>query len=416
MKILISAYACSPFQGSEPGVGWGFVKELSESHELHVIVEKEKFKSDIEMWLESGGQFANKVTFHFIQKKRNRWLRKLWPPSYYWYYKAWHKEAYKLAVELDRVEDFDLTHQLTMVGFREPGYLWQHYKPFVWGPVGGMGLFPLAYYSEVGLKASLYYFAYNIINTIHMRFSSRPRKAAKRARNALLTATPENQRYSLTHWGVASQVMTEVGLPDLEVIDHSTRKVGEPLRICWSGLHIPRKGLGLLLQALTKVPNINWQLDVLGEGPCTKKWQRLAQQLNIDNAVIFHGKKSREECLHLMQRSHVFVMTSLRDLTSTVIIEALACGLPVICNDHCGFSGVINEQCGIKLPIISPKQTHTDLAVAITKIEQSESFRQVLASGALERSQAFTWESKIKVLNKIYQEVVHDRANKEKDV
>ena len=47
LKILVSCYACSPYKGSEPGMGWNFIKGLSEFHELHVIVEELKWKSDI---------------------------------------------------------------------------------------------------------------------------------------------------------------------------------------------------------------------------------------------------------------------------------------------------------------------------------------------------------------------------------
>ena len=93
LKVLISAYACSPYKVSEPGVGWGFVHALAELHELHVIVEEEKFRGDIERWLTEHPDFATKTTFHFLRKRRNRWLRKLWPPSYYWYYREWHQRA-----------------------------------------------------------------------------------------------------------------------------------------------------------------------------------------------------------------------------------------------------------------------------------------------------------------------------------
>lgn len=42
LKVLVSAYACSPERGSEPAVGWGFVSALRKFHDLWVIVEEEK--------------------------------------------------------------------------------------------------------------------------------------------------------------------------------------------------------------------------------------------------------------------------------------------------------------------------------------------------------------------------------------
>jgi len=149
MKVLVSAYACSPYKGSEPGVSWGFVSALAKYHDLWVIVEEEKFHDGIERYLKENPEFSKSVRFFFLRKHRSRILRKLWPPSYYWYYQRWHKDAFKLAQQLHREVNFDLVHQLTMVGFREPGYLWKLGIPFVWGPVGGMGLFPVFSYIDL---------------------------------------------------------------------------------------------------------------------------------------------------------------------------------------------------------------------------------------------------------------------------
>ena len=46
MRILVNCYACSPYKGSEPGMGWYFVKGLSKYHELFILTES-KFKDDL---------------------------------------------------------------------------------------------------------------------------------------------------------------------------------------------------------------------------------------------------------------------------------------------------------------------------------------------------------------------------------
>ena len=70
LKLLVSAYACSPFQGSEPGMGWNFVKELSKYHEVHVIVEKRKWKKPINNFLKLNSNYNKNLKFYFIDKKR----------------------------------------------------------------------------------------------------------------------------------------------------------------------------------------------------------------------------------------------------------------------------------------------------------------------------------------------------------
>jgi hypothetical protein len=192
-KIFVSAYACSPFRGSEPGVGWGYILELSKFHELWVVVEQEKFRNDIERYILENPDFSQSVHFFFISKRRNRLLRKIWPPSYYWFYRDWHKKTFELAKSLHQKHGFDVVHQLTMVGFREPGYLWKLGIPFVWGPIGGMGQFPWRFLKSVGLYGALYYLGYNIYNAFQTRFLFRPRCAARFAGSGLISATPDNR-------------------------------------------------------------------------------------------------------------------------------------------------------------------------------------------------------------------------------
>ncbi len=403
LKIVISAYACSPYKGSEPGVGWGFVRALAMHHDLWVITEKEKFQTEIEEYLQGNPEFAAHVNFYFIQKKRNRPLRKIWPPSYYWYYRKWHLMAYHKAEQLHSEINFDVAHQLTMVGFREPGYLWQLNIPFVWGPIGGMGYFPWRFLTTVGLKGAVYYSGYNCLNYLQSHFCQRPRKAAQSAQQALITATPENQEEVLKNWKCNSLVMSEVGLPCTISSNISYRRDSEYLKIVWTGLHTPRKALELALRGLSRLgPEIKFEFNILGKGEKTEQWQSEARQLGINERCYFHGWLPRQEALEVMRAGHVLLITSLRDLTSTVTIEALALGLPVICLDHCGFSHVISPECGIKIPVSSPKQVVADIARAITKIWESESLRRKLAFGALQRARDFAWDKKAKKISKLY--------------
>lgn len=407
LKVLVSAYACSPCKGSEPGVGWGFVSELSKYHDLWVIAEEEKFREDIEKFLKINPNQLESVRFFFIHKQRNRWLRKLWPPSYYWYYRRWHQDAYRLAIKLHREVNFDLTHQLTMVGFREPGYLWKLDVPFIWGPVGGMGFFPWRFLPKVGIYGTLYYLGYNFFNWIHMNFLSRCRQAAQKAAsgsaNGLITATPENREGAKKYWECSSIVLPEVGLPREPSQKILERLAGEPLRLVWTGLHIPRKALDLTLEALSHVSlNTKWELHVLGEGQRTAVWQKLANRLGISAHCRFHGWLPREQALQVMQNAHCMLITSLRDLTSTVTVEALALGLPIACLDHCGFAEVVDETCGIKIPVTAPGETVSAMARAIEQLARDENKRQSLARGALQRARQYSWEEKARAVDRIY--------------
>jgi glycosyltransferase involved in cell wall biosynthesis len=96
----------------------------------------------------------------------------------------------------------------------------------------------------------------------------------------------------------------------------------------------------------------------------------------------------------------------LKDLTSTVLLEALSQGVPVICPDHCGFSNVVTQDCGIKVPLETPSQFIEDLATAIYMLGNDEAERRRLARGALERIGDFSWEKKAEKVDSIYRHVI----------
>jgi len=290
LRVLIVAYACSPVQGSEPGMGWQFVRQIAKTHEVWVIVEKKKFRDEIETALENNPKLRENMHFHFITKKRNKPLRKIWPPSYYWYYRKWHKQAFYLARKLNREHDFDLVHQLNMVGFREPGYLWKLNKPFVWGPVGGFNQFPLQMLGSLDTHGMIHQLGRNILNAIQQRTLLRPEYAAKKAGKGLISATSAGSDRMKKIWGVDSSVICEVGTLESEGVPTS-RKESQPLRLIWSGLNIPRKALPLLLEALHKVETnpdskVEWKLDVLGDGPLANKWRQKAKDFGINNHCV----------------------------------------------------------------------------------------------------------------------------------
>ena len=129
-----------------------------------------------------------------------------------------------------------------------------------------------------------------------------------------------------------------------------------------------------------------------------------ARRLGV-NKIIWYGQVERGRALEIMKGCHIFCITSLSDLTSTVLLEALSCGLPVIALDHCGFSNVITDECGRKVPIICEKQVIRDLCHAIEELADDENLRLRLAEGALNKANDYNWENKANTITEIYESV-----------
>jgi len=404
-------------------VGWGWVTAIARSHDVWVLCADWQRESIERFVARNPGKFAN-LRFVYVSPKPwhytdSHWLwRKcessILKPLVHASYRLWQRDAYAEALELHRSIGFDLAHQLTFVGFRFPGHLWKLGIPFVWGPIGGLENTPWRLLPTMGPRGAMYYGARNVVNSMHRRFLRQPRKAFAAAGPGVIAATSGIQR-EIQHWyGVESEIICEVGLPPQTAATYSLRANGEPLRLAWSGRHLPGKALNLLLRALSRLPeSIDWRLDIYGDGPSRTGWQRLAARLGIDSRCAWHGQVSRAEALAGLKSAHLFVTTSLKDLTSTVILEALANGVPVVCPDHCGFADVVNEHCGIKIPIGNMREFETGLSRAIVAIARDETKRRRLAEGALLRARDYSWEAKAEAIDRVYDRVL--RAAGERD-
>ena len=278
LKVLISAYACNPYRGSEEGVGWGWVRAIARNHDVCVHT-ADYHREDIEKALAEDAVFRGRARFVYVPARpwhyrpsggwkfiENSVLKPIMKLSY----AMWQRDAYKLGRELNEREHFDLVHLVTYVGFRFPGRLWKLDVPFVWGPIGGLENTPWRFLPMLGLGGCVYYAGRNVINTLQKMLQASPRRAFEKAGVGVIAAT-EGIRDEIRRWyGCESEVICEIGPPADTSSEHSERQAGEPLRLSWGGLHLPGKALPLLLKALGKLPDgLHWRLDILGEGPCT---------------------------------------------------------------------------------------------------------------------------------------------------
>jgi glycosyltransferase involved in cell wall biosynthesis len=419
LKVLIAAYACDPYIGSEMAVGWSWPTAIARNHDVWVIT-AEWQRESIERFIACAPATYSNIHFAYVTAKpwhysdANRFWRmcegSILKPLMHFSYRIWQRDALKLARELHEKVQFDLVHQLTFVGFRFPGHLWKLDVPFVWGPIGGLENMPIRLLPAMGAQGAIYHGARNLVNSMHRRFLRLPRKAFAAAGPGVIAATSGIRREILRWYGVESEVICEVGLPPQTGNTYAMRQDGEALRIAWSGRHISRKALDLLLRALADVPDtIDWRLHIYGDGPCKLKWQRLAARLGIETRCTWHGQVSRAEALAGLKSTHLFVITSLQDLTSTVIVEALANGVPVICPDHCGFPDVVSDRCGIRIPIRNIREFKAQLSRSIIEIAGDENMRRRLAAGAIRRAREFSWEAKAEAIDRVYQRVLAAR-------
>jgi len=405
LKVLVSAFNFSPLKGSEFAIGWDYVRAIAENHQVWVIA-RDLERQETEGFLRQHPQVMPGLVVHYVPWTKMSWDFPLWEVVHSYLWRKWQRQAYKLARDLDAKIDFDLIHHVTGTGFREPGYLWKLGKPFVWGPVGGMQYFPLRLLNAVPLVSRPFFIAKNCANFWSMHVSRRPRKVASRAR-IVIAGTGEAANRIQSLWGREAPILCEVSAPERESIAPRRRLPGEKFRIIWSGNFETRKALNIVLQALARLheTSIDWELVCLGSGPLENRWKSLAGHYGIAGRCSFLGRLPRERAIEIMSTGHCFVQPSLYDATSSVVLEALAAGLPVVCLDHFGFRDVVDASCGVRIKPGGLEQVVRDFAVALRDLalDEEQRYRKALAAGSA--SVNYTWRSKAKALHDIYQSI-----------
>lgn len=109
------------------------------------------------------------------------------------------------------------------------------------------------------------------------------------------------------------------------------------------------KNQELLIKSFEKIAKLNHNvyLNIAGSGYMKKYLESLVKKLDIQKQVNFLGRISQEKVRDEMMKSNCFVLSSNFETFGVVLIEALACGLPLIATECGGPKDIVNKQNGI---------------------------------------------------------------------
>lgn len=159
-------------------------------------------------------------------------------------------------------------------------------------------------------------------------------------------------------------------------------KLNDKPIVLFVGNLIKRKNVDSLLEA-KKIANSDYYLVVVGDGPLFKKLRKKVEDENIHD-VIFTG--SRDDVENIIPSCDVLVLPSYSESFGLVLIEALACGKPVIGSNVGGITEIITDDVGL---LVNPNKI-SSIASAIDNVINDEELRNSLSSNARERATDFS--------------------------
>src|SRR5215470_9191043 len=292
LHVLVSAYACEPGKGSEPGAGWNWVMQVARFHEVWVITRANNLQP-IEQAL--AAQPGPQV--HWLYVDLPRWARwwKRGQRGVYLYYYLWQIGAYRVAQRLCHEVTFEVVHHLTFGTHWMPSLLALLPIPFVWGPLGGGESAPRALYRTFSLRGQIYEVARSAARWLG---EHDPLVRLDARRSALILAKANETAQRLRGLGAQQvQCHSEAGLTAEELRQLSALPLRQelPFRLVSIGRLLPWKGFYLGLRAFgrlqQRLPASEYW--VIGDGPERRHLERLAQHLGITDKVRFWGNLPR---------------------------------------------------------------------------------------------------------------------------
>jgi glycosyltransferase involved in cell wall biosynthesis len=186
-----------------------------------------------------------------------------------------------------------------------------------------------------------------------------------------------------------------------------------PLRVLFTGRLVPFKGLDMLLRAVARLHGLGRAilLDVVGDGPMRDEWQALADELDLQDCVRFHGALSIDEVALQMQACHVFCLPSVRESGGAVLLEAMASARPVIALNFGGPGEIVNAEAGALLPLESPEQVTKDLATTLAHVlANPEAWRQRGLAARQQVERQYSWSAKVAAVQDVYRDVLAEKG------
>ena len=170
----------------------------------------------------------------------------------------------------------------------------------------------------------------------------------------------------------------------------------------------PEKSLELAIWAMEKTDHDN-SLVIAGDLETRYPWykeklERLAEKLKISDRFKIIPSPSDSECVRLMQRCSVFLFPSTIDTFGLVVLEAMACGKPIVACDRGGVPEIVSNAGFLLEPNVE------EWRKIVSKLLSNSELRKQMGEKALERSKTFSWENTARRLIQSFNNLKHSHA------
>jgi glycosyltransferase involved in cell wall biosynthesis len=318
--------------------------------------------------------------------------------SFYFQARRWIKRRLRTG------ERFDLAHQITPLALRYPSPAAGLGLPLVIGPAGGSLADPAGF--EVEADEAPWFTRLRAIDRWRLRRDPLLRRTFSSASCVICIAPYVRELLRcvpVRHF----EVMSDVGVSELPPAKCLARPNGRGLKLLFVGRVIRTKGVRDAIRAVAKLTDLEGLLfDVVGDGYDLPACKQEARKLGVGNLVTFHGRLARKDVDAFYAGADVFLFPSFREPGGIAVIEAMSHGLAMIVADRGGPGYVVDDACGVRVPVTDPEQFASDLALAVRKLVAAPQLIVPMGeAGRAKVCRELLWDAKVGRIEQIYNRV-----------
>ena len=175
----------------------------------------------------------------------------------------------------------------------------------------------------------------------------------------------------------------------------------DKIKLLYVGRLFPEKSIHTIIESLPHVlkKHSSTHLMIVGVGHLKDKLEKLAEKLKVRQQVTFLGLVSEEDKILAYNTSDIFILLSLAELEGMVVLEAMACGKPVIISDaEMSASRFLVEDNGFLFETKNEKH----LAEQIIKLIKDKELREKMGEISLEKSKNYDIHKSVDKLEEVY--------------
>ncbi len=170
------------------------------------------------------------------------------------------------------------------------------------------------------------------------------------------------------------------------------REMKKALKILYAGRLDPQKGLNWLLDAVAVLYErfpASFFVEIVGDGPQKQRLRKKSAGLRIPEKIVFSGWIPRKDLLEKYQYADIFVTPSFDESMPNAVLEAMACGLPIVASDIPAHKALIEPG---RNGFLIPAGNSGLLAGALIDLLRDESLRIRMSRENVQKAKCYRWE------------------------